>query len=219
MLVLHWAKQGKALVRLNFLAALLNEAYEYLHLHLCAGVLQRKLFVQTFQRDIIVTPKLLAAMQASLTYCQRVNGVLLCSPEHRLSLMLKRHELSRQHHNSLCVLVDKIATKPRYIDILDESDELFHHRFQLIYAWGSRCELPALQSRSRGAQALLQIVSRFAKTKYGSLSAVVGDAVVPIDCSDQPGAFYGLRLLPGGALNAALPAINLELAEALDEGP
>lgn len=55
------------------------------------------------------------------------------APEHRLSLGLKRQELSIiEGHEELCGGLDEVASLP-YLDILDESDELMHHRYTGIH--------------------------------------------------------------------------------------
>jgi hypothetical protein len=162
---------------------------------------------------------------------------LLVAPEHRLSLMLKRQELWEQNRRDLCALLDSVAGM-QYIDLLDESDELLHHRFQLIYAWGNRMALPALQSRARAAQALLHALSRQAISGkgtiglalHGSLESQPGPhhhqasfAVASQGAADgeekKAGAFAGVRLLPGPSLQDALPRLHKELAEAVFDAP
>jgi hypothetical protein len=59
-------------VRLNFLPALINEAFGHLHGCLCASVLERKLHVLPFHRDVSPKPELLAAMQSMLEHCKQV---------------------------------------------------------------------------------------------------------------------------------------------------
>lgn len=56
-------------------------------------------------------------------------GVLLVAPEHRLSLKLKRQELWEQgvERAAETAALDRLEALP-YLDILDESDELLHHR-------------------------------------------------------------------------------------------
>jgi hypothetical protein len=54
-------------------------------------------------------------------------GLVLVAPQHRLSLSLKWHELWSMGAMQVCNVLDKIANLP-YMDILDESDELLHHR-------------------------------------------------------------------------------------------
>ena len=46
------------------------------------------------------------------------------------------------------------------VDILDESDELLKHKFQLVYAWGTQCRLPSVEQRILVIQHVLQVLSR-----------------------------------------------------------
>jgi hypothetical protein len=56
-----------------------------------------------------------------------VGGVLLTTPERRLSLLLKRQELWEQGQGELCSSLDAQISLP-FIDLLDESDVLLSHR-------------------------------------------------------------------------------------------
>ena len=60
-------------MRLNLLPALLEEAYAHMHSCLCASLLQRKLFVQPFHRDVNVTPEVVAAMCWATAYDKQVS--------------------------------------------------------------------------------------------------------------------------------------------------
>eukprot|EP00200_Dunaliella_tertiolecta_P017830 CAMPEP_0202416882 /NCGR_PEP_ID=MMETSP1128-20130828/41027_1 /ASSEMBLY_ACC=CAM_ASM_000463 /TAXON_ID=3047 /ORGANISM="Dunaliella tertiolecta, Strain CCMP1320" /LENGTH=211 /DNA_ID=CAMNT_0049024019 /DNA_START=115 /DNA_END=747 /DNA_ORIENTATION=- len=55
-----------------------------------------------------------------MAYCQQVKGLLLVSPEERLSLQLKRDELWDLIHG-VCAELDKLSTMP-YKDVIDEND-------------------------------------------------------------------------------------------------
>lgn len=149
-------------------------------------------------------------------------GLLLVAPEHRLSLELKWQELWEQGRKDLCTQINGIRAMP-CTDILDECDELLNHRFQLIYAWGTRTDLPSLPSRARAAQTLLQIISQQAQQGQGTLGTALRQAqetvVVATGVEHKPGAFYGLRLLPGEALEVVLPMLHRELAEAVFDSP
>lgn len=56
MLILHWAGKGELgeqrLLRITALTSLINELFDFLHRHLCASVLQRKIFTLPFHRDV-----------------------------------------------------------------------------------------------------------------------------------------------------------------------
>ena len=63
------------------------------------------------------------------------------APEHRLSMELKEHELGSIPDDKIqrmCCLLKRIE-ELRYYDIIDESDEVLRHKYQLIYAVGSCC--------------------------------------------------------------------------------
>ena len=74
------------------------------------------------------------------------------APEHRLSLQLKRHELWAQGAQRApdCDALDYVAGLP-YLDLLDESDELLHHRsvagaVRMVRHTGSRLAVTKLYS-------------------------------------------------------------------------
>ncbi len=74
MLALHWA-DGSRVVRLNFLPALIDEAYAHLHLMLTASsLLQRKLFTLPFHRDVQPTAENATVVRNALNYCQKVRA-------------------------------------------------------------------------------------------------------------------------------------------------
>lgn len=65
-----------------------------------------------------------------VAFCQ-VGGLLLVVPEHRLSLELKWHELRLRGDAAsleVCEELQALVAMP-YLDMLDESDELLHHRW------------------------------------------------------------------------------------------
>ncbi len=61
-------------VRLNFLSALLPEAYGHLHQHLCASALHRKLLLLPFHRDVVLDASAAQAMMATVQYCKQVGS-------------------------------------------------------------------------------------------------------------------------------------------------
>ena len=88
--------------------------------------------------------------------------------------------------------------------------------YQLIYAVGAHTELPSQQARARACQALLHVLSREAHGSgpIGNLLARQGVAV-PSGPGGKPGAYRGVRLLPGEALERAAPELRQLLAEAV----
>jgi hypothetical protein len=71
---------------------------------------------------------------------------------------LKWHELRSStdaNIQSMCSLLKKIEVLP-YYDIIDESDEVLRHKYQLIYAVGSCGQLPDGIDRWIACQAILK---------------------------------------------------------------
>ncbi len=53
--------------------------------------------------------------------------MLLVTAQHRVSLLLKSHELRAKGEAALCAALEGMMALP-YVDVLDESDELLHHK-------------------------------------------------------------------------------------------
>lgn len=83
--------------------------------------------------------------------------------------------------------------------------------------------LPAQQARARAGHALLMLLSRHAAMDASPIGRVLrrrGVSVLDRGAGDRrPGAFRGVRLLPGDALAAATEDLCLELAQGLLREP
>ncbi len=64
-------------VRLNFLSALLPEAYGHLHQHLCASALHRKLLLLPFHRDVVVDARVAHAMMVAVQFCKQASAACM----------------------------------------------------------------------------------------------------------------------------------------------
>jgi hypothetical protein len=162
MLILYWrseAKYSNFIQRHHFLSQLIEEAFQYLHYHICASVFNVKLLKMPFNRDVLLSQDRANAMYNLLSYCLRVKGVLLVTPEQRLSLELKWYELTAlidtEDNSTIIDNVENIYNFD-YIDMFDESDEQFRHKCQLIYSVGSCGDLPNGPNRWRSIQSVLR---------------------------------------------------------------
>ncbi len=158
ILIIHWTfgnKCDERICRLNVLSALLGEAYDFFHLHLCASVAEIKVFVLPFSRSVSLDKIAVARIKCLIYQCKKERGFFLVAPEHRLSLLLKDKELiiigNEESGDRSFICSDKI-----WRDILDESDELLHTRCQLIYAIGDVRELPSGPHRWLAAQTVFK---------------------------------------------------------------
>ena len=217
MLALHWARGGEV-VRLNFISTLLDEAFDFLHQHLCASMLRRKLFRMPFHRDVDLSQVNVRAMTESLEHCQRVCGILLVAPEHRMSLELKRHELHIAGKAAVCKDLSDLH-RMSFVDIFDESDELLRHKYQLVYAAGAQMSLPSGQERWEAIQALCRII----KHDTDKVAQLLSDPLVARHelsvTKDIPAAFHQLRLIPGPEADRIMEELNVALMKTLIDSP
>ncbi|CAN0502560.1 unnamed protein product, partial [Discosporangium mesarthrocarpum] len=193
--------------------------------YLCASVLRRNLFTMPFSRDVQLTATQARAVRGCLERCRREGGVLLVTPEHRQSLHLKKLELLRARAAGDGGEIGDTAKEIEvveglwYVDVLDESDELLHHRKELIYAVGDSLQLPNGQQR-QAVQALLRVIKN--RERHPKLDRLLRDETIAI-FEDRPGwrpeAFVPMRFLPGPRLDEVEPHLRRELLLAILEEP
>jgi hypothetical protein len=110
-----------------------------------SGLLNRRIFYIPFSRNLHVNTSLVNTISRLYRSCAAEGGVLVVQPEHILSQKLMHVDfLLRSHENGkelsvaqeLGVLQDWMTKVSR--DVLDESDELLHVRYQLVYTSGEQ---------------------------------------------------------------------------------
>lgn len=216
LIVLHMANK-EYLVRLHFLSPLLGEAYDYLHGALTASLLCRRMCFLPFNRDITIDVERARYIRVCLMKCLEYRGALCVAREHRLSLYLKWDELElsgSSMKNEIQSELEKIYNLP-YFDVLDESDELLQHQYQLIYAVGGCTPLPDGKLRWIAAQAVLKQIQNCAKV---------------IDCSRQvmkrqsrsyhgSGVFDDIRLIPGSNMGHIRIRFLSEIVKGIFKNP
>ena len=191
MLVMQGRNSDK-LVRLNFLTPLLQEAFEYMHNVLCASIIGIPIFHHPFNRDVKLTCGLSRTYVSSLKHCQKLGGVLVCSPEHRLSLNLKFFELKQAGASEVCHILKEIDSF-KYLDILDEVDEILRAKNKLIYAIGSQEQLASKESRWNVLQGLLKVIGYSSKIQKILSQPLVSQGEIGL----SEAKFQEFRILPG----------------------
>ena len=221
MLVLHLAK-GDEIVRLHFLGQLLDEAFHYLHLHLCASALNRKIFRLPFSRDVKVGIETVGVMKSMLEYCRLSKGCLCVAPEHRLSLLLKSDELALPSPSDIDMVKDTISKDLRnmekensFVDILDEADEILRHKYELVYAVGEAMQRNGASAAWDAVQCLLRIID---KPTLPNLIDILRNPKIavrsePTDSNNLE--FRSTRLIQGTELDFALTDFKALLMEEL----
>jgi hypothetical protein len=135
---------GSNLVRVVTLKPLSNQMFQLLVSKL-SGLANRPIFYVPISRSPHMTTSLVRTISDLYQQCVAKGGVLVTQPEHTLSLkLLHIDNLLRPHGNSkegsiaeeLGALRDWLDRVSR--DVLDESDEILHVRYQLIYTAGEQ---------------------------------------------------------------------------------
>ena len=132
------------LLRVVTLKPLSNQMFQLLVTRL-SGMLNRPIFYIPFSRSLHMNSSLIKTISGLYRRCAAEGGVLVIQPEHMLSQKLmhvdylltsqwfgEKHSVAQE----LGALQDWVANSSR--DVLDESDELLHVRYQLVYTAGEQ---------------------------------------------------------------------------------
>ncbi|KAG9186948.1 hypothetical protein G6011_10056 [Alternaria panax] len=129
------------------------------------GLLNRRIYQMPFSRNLRLSPQDARTIREIYEECIRERGVLLIQPEHILSFKLMAVE---------CVLIDQSETAKSLLstqqwfddvscDCIDESDENFSVKFELIYTMGSQQSIELAPERWLIIQNLLALIPIVAK--------------------------------------------------------
>eukprot|EP00761_Pharyngomonas_kirbyi_P010924 gb/GECH01010947.1/.p1 GENE.gb/GECH01010947.1/~~gb/GECH01010947.1/.p1 ORF type:complete len:2826 (+),score=484.10 gb/GECH01010947.1/:1-8478(+) len=213
MLAMHYSRNNeKSIIRLNFLSQLLLEAKQYLHRILCASVIDIKVFTLPFQRQVPLTLEKTKRIYQSLIYCQRMQGILLVAPEHRLSLSLKRYDIEQTLIRQSLQKIEKLE----FIEIFDEADEVLDFKFQLRYAVGDHGLLSSGTARWHSAEALLELFHR-----NDNIQEFLKDyeSAYIRTCSSEKCAMDQITFINNDKLQQMEPKLHQKLAEELLKDP
>jgi hypothetical protein len=137
-------------IRLFVLTSLLSETLDLCQRMLTASLFRVCIFQQPFHRRIDLTTEKVNRMLCMWTLCKKSGGLQIMAPEHSLSLQLKLNELNFETTVALAsqlrAYLDRIDLFT--FEILDESDALLSHKFQLVYAVGTPGALSQVKMRS-----------------------------------------------------------------------
>jgi hypothetical protein len=141
-LVASTLADGSKLMRVVALKPLVNQMFQLLVSRL-SGLANRPIFYIPFSRNHRMTPPLVKTIRGLYERCVAEGGVLVTQPEHILSqklmhmdclLMSNTNREKNAMARELGALQDWVAERSR--DVLDESDEILHVRYQLLYTSG-----------------------------------------------------------------------------------
>jgi hypothetical protein len=187
------SKKTSGCMRLYFLSAVLEEAYLYLHHSLSASLLNKKLFVMPFDRNVVLSSSNLIAIHESITSCSLVGGAIILAPEHRLSFILKQQLEWSKEDRALMRDIENV----RMIELFDECDEIFSHTRQLVFAMGAQQSLSQLDRRAEILQMILHLLSSSVPRIVSALSITPDQDISEVCCwssSAKAGMYLNVRL-------------------------
>ncbi len=135
---------GWSLARIVTLKPLCNQMYQLL-LGRLSDLADRRIFYVPFSRDLRLTHDVVQTVSYLYKQCVEEGGVLVAQPEHSLSqkLMCIDTLLTNQENRRRRTMANELKNLQRWLDtvsrdVLDESDEILHVRYQLIYTAGQQ---------------------------------------------------------------------------------
>jgi hypothetical protein len=205
---------GRTLARVVVLKAL-SAQMETLLVTRLGGIVNRRVFYLPFSRSIDITEQgRVQAIEDMFKECALSGGVLLAQPEHILSLKLMSIHVTisdqRTTARQMQGLQQWLCRHSR--DVLDESDELLHVQYQLIYTHGTQRPVDHHPDRWICVQQLLTLVGKLAPRLYADHPTEVEFV------ASFPGRFPALRLLRTPHHNHAYTDLKLRVAAAILAG-
>ncbi|CAF1307389.1 unnamed protein product [Rotaria sordida] len=163
MLALSLCSPLSSLVRVVVLKSLFHMNYQSLRFKL-GGLLNRRIFSFACRRNMdfnhIQVNQIFDRLQQGLRRCD----IILVSPEAILSFDLLMIDKCRRHEfdtaRSMLIVQRWLKTFAR--DVLDESDEILHCKYQLIYTVGAQQQVDGGVERWKLIQLILNSVRKFA---------------------------------------------------------
>ncbi|KAI9655268.1 MAG: hypothetical protein M1829_000681 [Trizodia sp. TS-e1964] len=181
---------GTKLVRVIAAKPQMKELFRMLVLKL-GGLLNHQIYHMPFSRSLKLTTSDALGVQQILTDCMNKGGILLVQPEHILSFKLMGIECQATGRDEIgnTLLGTQHFLNLHSRDIVDESDENFSTKFELVYTMGTQRPIELSPERWTLLQRVLTI--------FASLVAQVRDKLPEsIEVSHlSPGRFPRTRFL------------------------
>ena len=213
---------GSNLVRVVTLSALSSQVFQLLVSRL-SGLANRPIFYVPISRSLRVDASMVRTISRLFQQCVAECGVLVVQPEHILSLKLMYIDTllrSRENRRGLFFLTDGLGVLQRWLartsrDVLDESDEILHVRYRLIYAVGKPMHLDDHPNRWTTIQGVFSRLQAHAPKLYATFPTMFA-----VDAS--PRGYPMIRILDcvifsristliiDDALGGAIPSLPLD---------
>jgi hypothetical protein len=210
---------GDKLVRVVVLKPLSTQMFRLLVQKL-GGLTNRRIFYMPFNRSIDVDESIANEIRKLYEECVAVRGILLVQPEHLLSFKLMGFDKlddpeTQEVAEKLLKTQSWLEKKAR--DVLDESDEILHVRYQLIYTLGTQTFLDHAPERWVIMQHLLDLVLEHANKlqerfpKGVELHGVLPSSFPQLRILEEDAGHELLRCLLKDIENGRLPELQFRL--------
>ncbi|KAN0080270.1 hypothetical protein V8E55_009836 [Tylopilus felleus] len=174
------------------------------------GLVNRRIYFLPFSRSLEVDHHKAAVLRNIISECMTKGGILVVQPEHVLSLKLvsvEKQLLQGEEREVAELLLElQMWLDSRSRDILDESDEILHVRYQLVYTIGLQQHMEGFPERWTTTEQVLGLVSKHA-------SSLQKRFPLGVEYESGPsGSFPHLRILHADAvqdvIDGRLPNFN-----------
>jgi hypothetical protein len=175
------------------------------------GLVNRRVYHLPFSRALRLEASQARAIEEMCRECRRTGGILLMQPEHILSFQLMAIGSYIEGPGGASVGSALLRTQHffnRYSrDIVDESDENFSVKFELVYTIGTQRPIELSPERWTFIQSVLGLVGRFAPEIKNQLP-------VSIEADERyPGQFPRTRILRTDARDMLIDRIARTICE------
>ncbi|KAF7977091.1 hypothetical protein HWV62_4673 [Athelia sp. TMB] len=214
---------SEKLVRVVVLKSLSKQMFHLLVERLC-GLANRQIFYLPFSRSVKMEAEQASLIHDLYEQCMGVGGILVAQPEHMLSFKLMGLERllnssistpGRDRHCFNTLLASQRWLEKHSRDVLDESDEILHIRYQLIYTMGQQRAI----EDSPGRWVTIQQVLSLARKHAGTIKHQFPLHIEVQESPTRPGSYPFLRILSDEAAAALQISMAQDIiAGALSEG-
>lgn len=201
------------LVRVVVLKSLAGQMFQTLVSRM-SGIANRRIFYLPFSRRTPLSEGNATLIRDLLQQCARTQGVLVVQPEHILSFRLMCMDRILNQSWSSPSLIQTLRDTQIWLtthsrDILDESDELLHVRYQLIYTSGQ--QQPLDDSPDRWIT-IAQVFERVRRCSEALRSRFPNDVQLS---STVEGSFHSIRITGRSAFEACATCIAKDALDGL----
>ena len=206
------------LVRIIVLEPLAGQMFHLL-VERISGLANRRIFYLPFSRDVKMDVQQIKHIRSLFKECARVQGVLVAQPKHILSFRLMVIDRMLSSGSSLDNVAQEGQEGQEWLtstsrDILDESDELLHVRYQLIYTMDQQQPLDNGPDRWTITQNVFDLVRRHARQLHKEFPKAV-ELLEHHGVESREGDFFHIRLL---GTSAAQELVSQIAEDALNGG-